>query len=616
MSANQSSDNKYRGWCFTINNWNADDEAILATLGNKPSTVWLIYGKEIGESGTPHLQGYVYFRHQVRLSSLKKAHKTAHWEPAHGSHAAQALYCKKGNQPKSEWLSDREEGPNYGLNADVTEFGEMPAKPHEKGGEATKVKWDTTKLLAKEGKLEQIDSEIYIKYYNTLKKIHVDNLRNHASIDARCGIWIYGKPMIGKSRWAREKYLDTEGKLYWKAINKWWDGYAGQPYVLLEDITPNIKNLAGIGYYLKIWADRYAFNGETKGSTINIRPERIIVTANYTIDEMFAGLNDSELLLAIKSRFYFIDFNTLYNVRTIPSMLQTNTFSNGTGLNYMYDDYDFEVINNSLPEREKEIGLKRSLPVQSLELSTSDNISVCSSLSDDDYETLVSSSTYHRHKQLDANDASVVSNQHGNKENLGMKLKQNPTSVKMMMVTDDMMKNMENGMNSTVPHLQRPMRNTMNGYRALASIMNKYSSMLEESEVESLCSAPAQSVGLTSTLQKTVLSSQDGTPCATPQSDDEGESVGNDMEERSDVGEYDLEDDFIASEDEFLNTNVKKRRITNPDDPWDDCVGECNPPCWNCGFVYGRGDEYIKDIGWKPPKISKKIVINLDDEDN
>lgn len=56
-----------------------------------------------------------------------------------------------------------------------------------------------------------------------------------------------------------------------------------------------------MGQLMKVWADRYAFHGEIKGSSMLISPDYyiLIVTSNYAIEECFSE-GDIE---AIKARF-------------------------------------------------------------------------------------------------------------------------------------------------------------------------------------------------------------------------------------------------------------------------------------------------------------------------
>lgn len=266
-------------WCFTLNNYTADDEIAIQSM----DAAYLVYGREIGESGTPHLQGFATYGGKAkRLSAVRKLIPRAHWEPAKGTSQQASDYCKKDN--------------------DYFEKGNVPFP-----GKRTDL--ETACDMIKSGKrMYDVVNELpvtAVKYHRGLVYINFVLSPEYEHEDVR-GIWIYGPPGVGKSRYAREHWPN----LYFKSQNKWWDGYDGHESVLIDDFD---KQGTCLSHLLKLWTDRYACTGETKGGTVYLRHKAFIVTSNYTIDELWA--DDPILVEALKRRFKRIHMDSVDNLR-------------------------------------------------------------------------------------------------------------------------------------------------------------------------------------------------------------------------------------------------------------------------------------------------------------
>ena len=108
-------------WCFTINNPSEDDKTAVADLLSGDTVRYGVVGREQGESGTPHLQGFVIFRRNIRIRRLTSFLRRAHLELARGATHVAAEYCKK--------------------EGDFDEYGEVPPRPGQQLVVANLVQW-------------------------------------------------------------------------------------------------------------------------------------------------------------------------------------------------------------------------------------------------------------------------------------------------------------------------------------------------------------------------------------------------------------------------------------------------------------------------------------------
>jgi hypothetical protein len=205
-----------RRWCFTLNNWTEEEYEKVKEI----KCEYMIVGKEVGESGTPHLQGYVVFKGQKRQETLKREIPRAHLEVAKGSPTQNYEYCTKEDE-------------------EPFEFGERPADTGKKGGEANKRRFEEAFTAAKEGRLDDIDADILTRYYRTYKQIKTDYAQMPEDAEDVTGTWLWGEPGVGKSRRAREENPGA----YLKNCNKWWDGYQDQPAVIIDDFDKTHNKL-------------------------------------------------------------------------------------------------------------------------------------------------------------------------------------------------------------------------------------------------------------------------------------------------------------------------------------------------------------------------------------
>jgi len=269
---------KSRNWCFTVNNYTDENIAVLDALDVR----YIIYGKEKGEQGTPHLQGYVSWKNSCTFSACKgKLPQGAHIEKAKGDGHDNREYCSK--------------------EGDFVERGKAPSR--KAGGQAEKRRWRDAFHAAQEGRDEDIPEDIRMRYDKNIERIRNRYLFDNRDIEdtEQQMLWYYGRAGTGKSRKAREENPGA----YLKACNKWWCGYTGEEVVIIDDFDKKHDVLC---HHMKIWGDRYKFRAEIKGGSMLIRPRLVVVTSNYHPRDIWTSEQDVEPILR---RYKCIEFKKL-----------------------------------------------------------------------------------------------------------------------------------------------------------------------------------------------------------------------------------------------------------------------------------------------------------------
>lgn len=261
---------KHRHFVFTWNNYPPGHETTLRAI---PGTSYVLAGREVGQGGTPHLQGAVSFINGRTESSVRKLLPGCHVSIQRGSHLQSHTYCKK--------------------DGDFFEHGTPTLDPAAQAAEQTEL-WEAAWKSAVSGTLDDIPTNLRVKHYRTWHAVRRDYQLKPPSLPGVCGIWIHGPSGSGKSHCISSTFPNA----FIKDASKWWCGYDGQEEVWLDDVDPTQSSW--LARFLKIWGDRYPFQAQTKGGSLIIRPKRILVTANYSIEAMGFKPQDVD---AIKRRF-------------------------------------------------------------------------------------------------------------------------------------------------------------------------------------------------------------------------------------------------------------------------------------------------------------------------
>lgn len=272
---------RHRAWCFTLNNY-ADAE-LSSLRGLATDVSYLILGAEVGEQGTPHIQGFVCLKGPLSFNRFKaKLPPRCHIEPMRGTHQQAAEYCKKDGH--------------------FDEYGTLPAP-----GTRT----DLRELVERARACKRLSTianefpEMFIRYgrgiqtwATTSELLGEREWRTNVTV-------ICGPPGTGKSRMAFDKG-SIIGRIYYKPNGEWWDGYDGQETVIFDDFYGNYP----FHDLLKV-CDRYPHRVPIKGGFTQFLAKEIFFTSNRIIHSWYnwEKVGEAQALYRRCTTYIWLDAN-------------------------------------------------------------------------------------------------------------------------------------------------------------------------------------------------------------------------------------------------------------------------------------------------------------------
>lgn len=271
-----------KAWVFTLNNpgtWRIDWDQMGGADG---PLEYAVYQLEAGASGTPHLQGYMYFKTRRTLLTVKRLiNNRMHLEVAKGNVAQNKAYCTKaegriegpwehGGVPatqgrRSDWEDLRhfiQEQLEAGMEEDLLHEELLlrdPAKWAKEHKAILRLIEGVKKLIRRAAFAEHPDSVVLPP-----KEVHL----------------YWGETGAGKTRRA---WMEAGPLAYTKPKGPWFDGYSGEANVILDewpDMSLDINMVLGM-------LDRYTLNVPVKGGFVSWQPKRIWITSNIPPSEWY-----------------------------------------------------------------------------------------------------------------------------------------------------------------------------------------------------------------------------------------------------------------------------------------------------------------------------------------
>lgn len=252
---------KAKNWCFTWNNY-PENYASYFPIQDASYTV---FGLEVGESGTKHLQGYIQFKRQRLFSTVRRLFDgSAHWEVQRGSAKQASDYCKK--------------------DGEYTETGILSLSANDRRSSIA----DDCRDIVQRFESGETTESIIRAYPHRTKNIRDLSFVRPARTSAPRVLYLHSGTGRGKTTNTMAAIRELGYTLYVKPSGvKWWPGYDGQRVVVLEEF----QSCFTVSSFLQL-CDASPFQVEFKGGFTQFNSEFVIILTNLHPDDQYSKVKE------------------------------------------------------------------------------------------------------------------------------------------------------------------------------------------------------------------------------------------------------------------------------------------------------------------------------------
>lgn len=226
-------------------------------------------------TGRLHIQGYVYYKSTIRLSTIRTMCEHSfgvfpHASISRGTPEQNRDYCSKKESAVAESFREHGNCPRQGRRVDLAAVASEIAAGT-----------DMSTIAA-------CFPTQYIRYHNGFQALMNITMIKPRTPDNPISVqWWFGPTGLGKSKDAFQHYPNS----YIKMNCKWWDGYQGQSTVIMDDYRPGMCLFSEL---LRI-LDRYPHRVEAKGTSMPLSATSFVITTTSRPEILWNGRTDEDV---------------------------------------------------------------------------------------------------------------------------------------------------------------------------------------------------------------------------------------------------------------------------------------------------------------------------------